>query len=229
MHYLHGLVLHELGDVKSALTAMHKAVNLADQYHPLIHFQGSHLQVDLAQTYLELERIDEAKTACKHAVFLDHTNQAALAMQNTWSDGAAGLKNRLAEYPRSTVLLADYHAKIRLSKHGLLFESDLSAIAKKPPLTKLMQQHDEAISFAEKGKLAEAESILLDLTFEASDEIRAELSNSLEIRNILYHHLGQIYANAGHWRDALMAFEAAVEYDTIVHKTYHADDSLALL
>ena len=205
LHHLKAIEQVKSGALDDALISYHKATNLNDKYHPIIHFQGSHLFLDKAVTLLHLKREDEAEKDFEHAVFLDHRNTLAINRTRT------SPSNALSDYHPSTSRLTDYHNRIKLSMHGYLFDAIPMTNGDDLPFDKATLAHDAAYTLQETGNITQAR-----------DGYKAVLKDNMRCRHS-WHHLGQCHVMQGELYEAVRCFgrSAAIEED--IHQHYHTD------
>jgi|GEM_PF-6703287 len=205
LHHLKAIEQVKEDKLDDALISYHKATNLNDKYHPLIHFQGSHLFLDKAVTLLHLERDDEAEKDFEHAVFLDHRNTLAINRTKT------SPSNSLSEYHPSTPRLTDYHSRIKLSMHGYLFDAIPATDGEALPFSDDILKHDAAYDLQEAGKITRARN-----AFEN------HLKDNMRCRHS-WHHLGQCHVMLGELYEAVRCFGRSAKLEESVHKRYHVD------
>ena len=202
-------------NVENAIIEMHKAINLADQYHPLIHFQGSHLYFDMAQIAMIMGNMKKAEEYSDKAVFFDHNNEAAKMMKNEVTT-----KFSSSDYSKSSINILDYHNKIKLSQQGFLFEASPEKPKTIAGLSSIMVEHDRAMNDISSGDLDNGFNILLELTKNIDNH-----ENDETTKQMIFHHLGQAYARQENWGKAKESFEQAKIYDKILHESYHMQAS----
>jgi tetratricopeptide (TPR) repeat protein len=205
LYHLQALEEIARGAIDDALISYHKATNLTDKYHPLIHFQGSHLFLDKAVTLVHLGRHDEAEKDYAHAVFLDHRNALALRRARTPT------RTGLSDYHPSTPRLQDYHGRVKLSTHGYLFDPIPHDAGEALPFSDLMLAHDAAYDAQTAGNIAEAREIY--------DTI---LREDMTCRHS-WHHLGQCHIREGNLDEAMRCLGRSAVLERDVHAHYHRD------
>lgn len=205
LHHLKAIEQVKAGELDDALTTYHKATNLNDKYHPLIHFQGSHLFLDKACALAHLDREDEAEKDFEHAVFLDHRNELAINKTRT------SPSNKLSDYHPSTPRLQDYHNRIKLSMHGYLFDAIPMTNGDDLPFGDDILGHDAIYDIQENGNITEAR-----------DAYEKHLKTHRRCRHS-FHHLGQCHVMLGELYEAVRCFGRSAQIEESVHKSYHTD------
>ncbi len=205
LQHLKAIELAKAGQREDALISYHKATNLNDKYHPLIHFQGSHLFLDKACALDHLDRADEAEKDFEHAVFLDHRNEFAMNKMRT------SPANTLSNYHPSTPRLQDYHNRIKLSMHGYLFNAIPTSDGDTLPFDDDVLGHDAAYTLQENGNIVAARNAY-----------ETHLKNHMRCRHS-WHHLGQCHVMLGELYEAVRCFGRSAKIEESVHKAYHTD------
>lgn len=82
-----GIEALDRGEPDAAIPLLSHAVTVSARFHPLYHFLESGLNTELAARLLAEGNFEEAAKYFKRAVFLDHSNMAAMEGKKAAEDG----------------------------------------------------------------------------------------------------------------------------------------------
>ncbi len=185
---------------KMAEVMFERATSISNQYHHYIHYTCSAIYTLAAEVMHILEQPDTVSPLIKSALFQDHTNARALAMQ-------AGEFSKLPLYDVDLATDAQWMHAIRLP----------DASHQKSATTSLLDEAYRAISRGEYQIAIAALRVARTTT--------PDISASGKMPRLLMHH-ARARLGLKQYKEALSAITQAIESAKIWHHTYHRQAAL---
>lgn len=187
------------GKLDGAMEAYSKAIDIAYRYHSVIHYECSAQYLRRALLRFETGEQDKAMQDIEQAVFQDHGNQAALAIQQQgWRRGM-----ELPEYNHNLMTEIGWEQEIR-RMDGYEFAD----------LLPFQQAHDKAIYYWRHGQHEHAIGVMSEMLKQRKDYPMA------------WHHRALMFLDLGDTRQAISDLDHALDAAKIWHDHYHRDAAL---
>lgn len=195
-----GILYARKGQLAEAQNSFEEAVSVSSQYHHYVHYTCSAIYTLAAELTAQFNDQRSVQGLLKAALFQDHTNARALAMQQ------GNFKNPPA-YERDLATDEAWRHAIRLPHIA-------------PPSSDTSSLHDEAYACIRRGEYKMALAAL-----RVARNITPDMSATGKMPRLLLHH-AQARADQFQLKEALAAIKHAIESAQKWHDLYHRQSSL---